>query len=192
MSPATLARVLALDRALRRETPLGVRSIVPAYSSVLCTFDPDVTDAARLTRTIQGLELPDRPRGLRGRLIEVPTRYGGPDLEAVCEHTGLSPELVVSLHAGVEYLVYSLGFAPGFTYCGELPRELETPRLAIPRTRVPPGSVGIAGRQTGIYAVESPGGWNLIGCTDLLLFDPGRRPAALFRPGDRVRFTPVP
>ena len=98
---------------------------------------------------------------------------------------------VIELHAGREYLVYCVGFAPGFTYCGALDDQLDVPRRASPRARVAAGSVGIAGSQTGIYAVESPGGWNLIGRTDLRLFDPAADPPARFQPGDRLRFVPV-
>ncbi len=187
MTPATLAEVLALDRALRRKKPPGLLTVIPAYASLLCSFDPGVTDASRLADAIRTMKI--RPRPAAGeRVLDVPTRYDGPDLGRIAGHTGLSTEEVVALHTGVEYLVYCLGFAPGFTYCGELPETLATPRLPSPRARVPAGSVGIAGRQTGIYAVESPGGWNLIGRTNLPLFDPKRDPPAYFRPGDRVRF----
>src|SRR5207302_1787701 len=115
----------------------------------------------------------------------------GRALDRVARHAHLSTSEVVALHASLDYLVFCIGFAPGFSYCGGLPAALETPRRPSPRARVPAGSVGVAGRQTGIYAVESPGGWNLLGRTDRILFDPGReRPCALAA-GDRVRFTPV-
>ena len=105
--------------------------------------------------------------------------------------TNLTPAGVIEMHAGREYLVYCVGFAPGFTYCGVLPDQLSVPRLASPRLRVATGSIGIAGRQTGIYAVESPGGWNLIGRTGLRLFDPAADPPVRFKPGDRLRFIPA-
>jgi KipI family sensor histidine kinase inhibitor len=191
ISPGILAEVLALDSRLRNRPPKGLLSTVPSYASVLCRFDPDRTDAARLETEISSqidqLEVPP----VEGRAVEVPVEYRGPDLDRVAAHTGLSMAEVIATHASVEYLVYCLGFAPGFTYCGELPAALEAPRLASPRTRVPRGSIGIAGRQTGIYAVESPGGWNLIGQTELKLFDPDRDPPCFFRPGDRVRFRPI-
>lgn len=189
ISPQTLADVMAFDAALKRRRPSGLVSTVPAYGSLLCAFDPDVTDGPTLERELSAMPVPPARR-LRQTLHEVPVRYHGPDLERVAQHARLSVSDVVTIHAGVEYLVYAVGFAPGFTYCGELPEVLATPRLASPRTRIEPGSVGIAGRQTGIYAVASPGGWNLIGRTQLSLFDPHRRPPARFRPGDRIRFVP--
>jgi KipI family sensor histidine kinase inhibitor len=189
MSPQTLADVLAFDAAVWRAGVRGLVGTVPAYASLLCTYDPDVTDANALERELRALARPARPR-LRGVLHEVPVRYDGEDLGRVANHTRRSVADVVRAHAAVEYLVYAIGFAPGFTYCGELPDALATPRLPSPRIRVEPGSVGIAGRQTGIYAVASPGGWNIIGHTDAVLFDPKRRPPARFKPGDRVRFVP--
>jgi len=190
MSEEALATVLALERALRRRSPGGLRSMVPAYASLLCAYDPEVTDFDRLAAGVRAIRLPRRPALPAGRQVDVPVRYEGPDLERVAGQTGLAVPDVVARHAGLTYLVYGVGFAPGFTYCGELPPELATPRLGSPRTVVPAGSVGIAGRQTGIYAVASPGGWNMIGRTEMQLFDSGRRPPALLRPGDRIRFRP--
>jgi KipI family sensor histidine kinase inhibitor len=126
-----------------------------------------------------------------GPVVDISTRYDGPDLADVALKTDLTPARVIEAHAAREYLVYCVGFAPGFTYCGALPDQLAVPRLASPRLRVSAGSIGIAGRQTGIYAVESPGGWNLIGRTDLRLFDPAADPPARFKPGDRLRFVPT-
>lgn len=191
IDPALLGQVLALDQALQDRRPKGLLSTVPAYASLLCRFDPDVTDAPRLEASIRQLEgrvdgsLPSGP------IVEVPTRYGGPDLADVALKTNLTPAGVIDLHAGREYLVYCVGFAPGFTYCGTLPEALSVPRLASPRTRVPAGSVGITGQQTGIYAVDSPGGWNLIGRTEMRLFDPKADPPARFKAGDRLRFVPA-
>jgi inhibitor of KinA len=187
MSPQTLAEVLAFDAALQRAKVRGLVGTVPAYASLLCTYDPDVTDGTTLERELRAVATPTRSR-LAGTLHEVPVRYDGPDLGRVAEHTRRPESEVVSAHAAIDYLVYAIGFSPGFTYCGELPESLATPRLPSPRTRVEPGSVGIAGRQTGIYAVASPGGWNIIGHTDAVLFDPTGRPPARFKPGDRVRF----
>jgi inhibitor of KinA len=192
IDPALLGQVLALDRALQDQRPRGLLSTVPAYASLLCRFDPGVTDVARLADAIRQLEgredasIPSTP------VVEIPTRYDGPDLPEVALKTNLTPAGLIELHAGREYLVYCVGFAPGFTYCGALPDEIAVPRLASPRLRVPAGSIGIAGRQTGIYAVESPGGWNLIGRTALRLFDPSADPSTRFKPGDRLRFVPIP
>jgi KipI family sensor histidine kinase inhibitor len=127
-----------------------------------------------------------------GREVEIPVRYGGeygPDLQAVADHTGLSTSEIVQRHSSGEYVVFFLGFQPGFAYMGGLEAALHTPRRASPRLEVPAGSVGIGGEQTGIYPATSPGGWQLIGRTDLPLFDAARRPPTLLQPGDRVRFT---
>ena len=191
ISPALLGQVLALDRALEDRRPRGLLGTVPAYASLLCRFDPGDTDAARLEDSIRGLEGRVDASIPLGSIVDVPTRYDGPDLADVARRTALTPAAVIDAHAGQEYLVYCIGFAPGFAYCGAVPDELAMPRLASPRLRVPAGSIGIAGRQTGIYAVESPGGWNLIGRTALRLFDPAADPPARFKPGDRLRFVPI-
>lgn len=127
------------------------------------------------------------------RSVEIPVIYGGaggPDLAAVARHSGLSEKQVVELHASVEYVVWFLGFQPGFPYLGNLPESLHMPRRAEPSLQVPAGSVGIGGAQTGIYPLSTPGGWQLIGLTPLKLFDPMREPPVLLRPGDSVRFVP--
>jgi KipI family sensor histidine kinase inhibitor len=124
--------------------------------------------------------------------VDVPVHYGGeygPDLKTVADHTGLSVKEVVERHAGGHYVVFFLGFQPGFAYMGGLEDALHTPRRSEPRLEVPAGSVGIGGAQTGIYPATSPGGWQLIGRTALKLFDPSRNPPTLLQPGDRVRFT---
>jgi len=164
---------------------------VPAYGSLLCHYDAGVTDAARLEESIRQLEGKVEYSIPSGTIVDIPTRYDGPDLPEVALKTNLTPAGVVEQHAGQEYLVYCVGFAPGFTYCGAVPDQLDVPRMASPRLRVPAGSVGIAGRQTGIYGVESPGGWNLIGRTALRLFDPTADPPVRFKPGDRLRFVPI-
>jgi KipI family sensor histidine kinase inhibitor len=191
INPELLGQVLALDHALTDRRPSGLISTVPAYASLLCHYDPDVTDAARLEAGIRQLEGQVDASVPLGAVVDIPTRYDGPDLADVALKTNLTPAGVLEAHAGREYLVYCVGFAPGFTYCGALPDQLAVPRLASPRLRVSAGSVGIAGRQTGIYAVESPGGWNLIGRTALRLFDPAADPPARFKPGDRLRFVPT-
>jgi inhibitor of KinA len=191
IDPACLGEVLALDRALQDRRPAGLVGTVPAYASLLCYYDPRVTRADNLAVAVRELEGRLAASIPSGSVTDLPTRYDGPDLAAVAAATGLPPTEIIDLHAGHEYLVYCVGFAPGFTYCGALPAQLVMPRLATPRARVPAGSVGIAGQQTGIYAVESPGGWNLIGRTALPLFDPARVPPVRFQPGDRIRFVPT-
>lgn len=191
IDPTLLGEVLALDRALQHRRPRGLISTLPAYASLLCRYDPDVTNAPRLEASIRQLEGRVGGSVPSGSVVDVPTRYDGPDLADVALKTDLTPAGVIDAHAGRQYLVYCVGFAPGFTYCGALPDPLVLPRLPSPRLRVPAGSIGIAGRQTGIYAVESPGGWNLIGRTALHLFDPAADPPARFKPGDRLRFVPA-
>jgi inhibitor of KinA len=189
----------ALD-ATRAVVP-AIGRPVPAHASVLVPFDPlaisieDVIGEAR--RAVMSVSAAHRPPD--GALesadtIEIPVRYGGvegPDLETIAELHGLRPADVIALHAAARYRVLFLGFAPGFGYLGGLPAVLATPRRDSPRERVPAGSIGIAGGQTGIYPLAMPGGWHLIGRTETILFDPRRSEPALLRPGAGVRFVPV-
>ncbi|MHB1004552.1 MAG: 5-oxoprolinase subunit PxpB [Chloroflexota bacterium] len=197
ISPEANALVYALAEALRARPLPGMEELVPSYRSLLLHFDPLRLDGERLHRHLRallsdGAAAPGAARA--GRLREIPTVYGGkcgPDLASVAELTGLTPAEVVRLHSETEYTAYMVGFLPGFPYLGVVPDALVTPRLRAPRLVVPMGSVAIAGRQTGIYSLESPGGWRLIGRTPLRLFDPDRDPPAYIAPGDRVRFVPV-
>jgi KipI family sensor histidine kinase inhibitor len=189
--------VLALAQAIGATVLPGIGDIVPGYATVTVFFTPSANP--ELLRVVL-LELADATRTVRppaagpsGRPpVVIPTRYDGPDLEEVAARTGLTREDVIRRHAGREYEVYLLGFAPGFAYLGELDPALALPRRSSPRTRVPAGSVAIAGAQTAVYPLATPGGWHLIGRTDLRLFDPRRDPPALLAPGDRVRFEAVP
>lgn len=188
-------QVLRLVRAFEG-LPAGILNLHPAYASVLIDFDPrrrSHDDVEALVR--ERMSSPEEHLARDARTMEIPVSYGGPsgpDLEDVARHTGLTPARVVELHAAAPYLVYFLGFSPGFPYLGGLPPELATPRLAAPRKVVPAGSVAIGGSQTGVYPVESPGGWRIIGRTALRLFDPAATPPALLRIGDTVRFVPTP
>lgn len=176
-----------LAASLRGEPPDGVTAAVPGLTSVLVEADePDEALAAELEQRLAGLgEAP-----LRGRLHAIPVTYDGPDLHEVADLSGLSADEVVRAHAAAELRVLFLGFAPGFAYLGGLPPELHVPRLAKPRTTTPAGSVAIAGPMSGIYPASLPGGWRVIGHTDVKLFDPRADPPTLFAPGDRVRFEP--
>ncbi|MDR7416268.1 MAG: 5-oxoprolinase subunit PxpB [Armatimonadota bacterium] len=191
ISPRMLARVLSVDRVLQGVP--GVRETVPAYGSVLAFFEKSA-DVQAVEKALAGQM--GEPEPLPGdRVREIPVAYGGvhgPDLDRVAAWAGLSPEEVVELHCGTEYLVYMLGFAPGFPYMATVPDRIAAPRLPRPRTVVPSGSVGVAGRLTGIYPAPTAGGWNLLGRTPLLIFDPTRSPPALLEVGDRVRFSPIP
>jgi len=194
LSSATNARVLSLDRDLALAPFEGFREAVPSHRSLLVLFDPTAARFDALATGLVARAARARAAPLPGWLHEVPVVYGGengPDLAALGRERGLSEADLVRLHAGGLYTAFMLGFTPGFAYLGLLPEALESPRLATPRIRVPAGSVAVAGRQTGIYPVASPGGWRLVGRTSVRLFDPFRAEPALFAPGDRVRFLPV-
>ncbi|MCE4553545.1 5-oxoprolinase subunit PxpB [Roseateles cellulosilyticus] len=169
----------------------GMLELTPGMNNLLVGFDPLRTDPAQLADAVLDLWAKPLRRRTAGRLVDIPVRYGGadgPDLEFVASHCGLAPEEVVSRHTAAEYVVYFLGFQPGFAYLGGLDGSLHTPRRDEPRVAVPAGSVGIGGVQTGIYPLATPGGWQLIGRTALPLFDPAAEPPTLLAPGDRVRF----
>ncbi|WP_118181954.1 5-oxoprolinase subunit PxpB [Paraburkholderia phosphatilytica] len=191
--PATLdcqRRVWALAE-LAQAWP-QVLEVVPGMNNLTLTFDPLEADRDALAEQLAAGWQSAAGAAAPGREVEIPVRYGGehgPDLADVAKHTGLSPREVAERHAAGEYIVFFLGFQPGFAYMGGLDHALHTPRRASPRLEVPAGSVGIGGEQTGVYPAASPGGWQLIGRTDVTLFDPSKRPATLLQPGDRVRFT---
>jgi KipI family sensor histidine kinase inhibitor len=195
VDPVLNRRVVQLARAIEGTGLAGVREVVPAYAAVTVFCDP-LADAEAIGRELERLasgRLSEGPPASEPnpRVLSIPTRYDGPDLELVAERTGLTPEEVIRRHAGREYTVYLLGFAPGFAYLGELDPALRLPRRESPRLRVPAGSVAIAGAQTAVYPLSTPGGWHLLGSTDLVLFYRSRTPPALLRPGDRVRFEPL-
>ena len=193
-------RVHRLAQVIRTETgdAHGWTSPIPAAASVLVPVDPlepGVEVAIeRLRSLLSGLDDVDVTAPELRQRVEIPTRYGGvdgPDLAALAAARGLTEDDAIELHASVEYEVLFLGFAPGFAYLGDVPEAIAMPRLATPRTRVPAGSVAIAGRQTAVYPFESPGGWQLIGRTDVRLWDVDRESPALLTPGVVVRFVPV-
>lgn len=188
------ARVRALDASLRAAPLAGVGERVPTCRALLVLYDPGVTDFEGLAADLCQRAERAAPAPAPSRRHVIPVRYGGddgPDLADVARACGRSEAEVVALHAGSDYDAWMLGFLPGFAYLGLLPAELQLPRRASPRARVPAGSVAIAGRQTGVYPFASPGGWHLIGRTSSRLFDPRREPPVLVQPGDRVRFTAV-
>jgi KipI family sensor histidine kinase inhibitor len=198
--PARICRsthrvIRSLHHALQREGIEGIREFVPCYSELKIDFDPAVIQAAELQDRVVALSVKlDAVELPPSRLVEVPVCYEGayaPDLAQVASHAGLAEHEVIQRHSAQTCLVYMLGFSPGFAYLGGLDPKLATPRLDTPRVSVPAGAVGIAGNQTGIYPLQSPGGWNLIGRTPLKLFDPGAEKPFLFEPGDEVRFVPV-
>jgi inhibitor of KinA len=185
-------RVHALDRLFAAEPFEGLIETVPTYTSLLMYYDAlrvDYTQAlAEMRRRVGKLQdTGEQP----ARLVEIPTRYGGeygPDLDFVAAHNRLTTDEVIKIHTGRDYPVYMMGFTPGFPYLGGMDERIAAPRLQTPRTRVKAGSVGIAGSQTGVYSIDSPGGWQLIGWTDAVLFDPASEQPFLLAPGDIVRF----
>ena len=173
----------------------GVQELIPGMNNLTLVFDPLRTEAEALEQAMQALWAKPPSRRRLGRVVEMPVNYGGesgPDLADVAEHCGMTTDEVVRRHTAAEYLVYFIGFQPGFAYLGGLDDALNTPRRSEPRVAVPAGSVGIGGAQTGIYPLATPGGWQLIGRTALTLFDPLADPPTLLAPGDRVRFVAAP
>jgi inhibitor of KinA len=185
-------QVRKLLRLLESAPIAGVRNLHPAYCSILIKFDAMLLRHEELEETLRSyIERMKEVALPEARLVEIPICYGGefgPDLKDVAELHGMTPESVIELHATATYRVYFLGFAPGFAYLGELPDALVTPRLATPRRSVPAGSVGIAGNQTGVYPIATPGGWRLLGRTPVAMFRPDRAEMSLLAIGDRVRF----
>ena len=196
IDPVINERAILLAARIRARQARGVRDVAPGYCTVGVHFDPLQTDLAALEHAIQ-LEystiesidvVADRA------VIEIPVHYGsegGPDLGAVAQFARCSEQDVVARHSGRTYRVYMLGFVPGFAYMGRVDSSIAAPRHRVPRERVPAGSVGIAGGQTGVYPVDSPGGWQLIGRTETVMFDAVRERPSLLAPGDLVRFVAV-
>ncbi|WP_369135302.1 allophanate hydrolase subunit 1 [Modestobacter sp. I12A-02662] len=182
--------VLALYAALAAAPPEGVLDIVPAARTVLLVVDPGRTTLAEVADTVRRTS-PRADARSTGEVIELPVHYDGADLAECAELLGTDPDGLVRRHADAEWTVAFCGFAPGFGYLTQSGGSWDVPRRPTPRTKVPPGSVALAGEFSGVYPRESPGGWQLIGRTDVAVFDLDREPAALLRPGVRVRFVPA-
>jgi inhibitor of KinA len=185
-------KVRRMALAIQAEAMEGIVETVPTYRSLLIIYNPIILPIEdlkkRLERIEQGLQQTPLPEP---KLTRIPVVYGGiygSDLEEVAKYHQISPEEVIRLHCSKPYLIYMIGFMPGYPYMGELPQALVTPRLKTPRLSVPKGSVAIAQRQTGIYSMESPGGWQILGRTPVELFDPEKDPPALLQMGDFVQF----
>lgn len=187
--------VRRLLRLMESEPVMGVRNLHPAYCSVLIKFDATMLRHEELEKRLRGaVSRLDQMQLPEPRQLEIPVCYGdefGPDLNEVAALHDLKPEQLVEIHSGTNYLVYFLGFVPGFAYLGELPEALVTPRLSTPRRKVPAGSVGIAGNQTGVYSFETPGGWRLLGRTPMKMFNAELDKFSTLLTGDRVRFVPI-
>ncbi|WP_136685810.1 5-oxoprolinase subunit PxpB [Falsirhodobacter xinxiangensis] len=187
-------RVIALDQALQAEGVLGVTETVPTYRSLLVLYDPGVIRGAVLAETLAIMAQKAGGRMQGTRLWHVPVLYGhdaGLDLDEMAEMNGMTTEALIALHGSVDYRVYMIGFAPGFTYLGGLPETLHTPRLTTPRQLTSAGGIAIGGAQACIGALPSPSGWRFLGRTPLRSFDPAREEVFAFRPGDMIRFHPV-
>ena len=173
----------------------GLVEIIPTYRSLLVSFDPMLATFQEIRETIEAAtDQSDTSASSNARVVLIPTLYAGeygPDIEFVAQNAGLTTDEVIAIHSGTDYLVYTMGFAPGFPYLGGLDERLATPRLESPRVEIPAGSVGIAEGQTGIYPIASPGGWRLIGRAPLNLFDPYADPPTVLDAGDYVRFVPI-
>jgi KipI family sensor histidine kinase inhibitor len=180
------SRVAALTRALQTTPIAGIRNLHPAYCSLLIEFDSLILDHETVEAQVRSLTAHASPTP-EPRTIDIPVTYDGPDLADVARHCHLSPAAVIEIHSSAVYTVYFLGFVPGFAYLGDLPEPLATPRLKTPRKHVPAGSVAIGGRQTAVYPMTTPGGWRLIGRTELPLFNGAQ---SVLQIGDQVRFRP--
>jgi inhibitor of KinA len=195
IDPAVNARAIACAGAIQAAGLAGVRDVVPTYRSVAVYFDPLRTDGdALIARLERVAEQPPPSSAMRRDPVRIPVCYGGelgPDLAGVAGFAGLSEAEVTRIHADRPYRVFMLGFVPGFAYLGIVDQRIAMPRRASPRVRVPVGSVGIAGVQTGVYSAQTPGGWQLIGRTPLMPFDPSRADPFLMQAGDAVQFYPI-
>ena len=188
-------KVRSFDEILENEKIPGVYETVPTYCQITIHYAPEIIRFNGLKDRLEQLLLKSHhAASSHALIIEIPVIYGGeygPDLEYVAKHNGLSKEEVIKIHSNPEYLIYMLGFTPGFPYLGGMDERIATPRLSSPRELIPAGSVGIAGRQTGVYPMNTPGGWQLIGRTPLTLYDPRNKKPILLDAGMHVRFVPV-
>lgn len=195
IDPDINARIAATVQLMKEQHIEGVVDIIPAFCSLLINYDPRVISFDEMRTRMEKILSVEIAAGARKKKVyEIPVCYGGefgPDLPTIAEHAGLSEQEVIDIHSSTDYLIYMLGFLPGFTYLGGLDERIHTPRLANPRIRIPAGSVGIGGSQTGIYPMDSPGGWQLMGMTPVKTYDPDRETPILVEAGDYIRFVPV-
>jgi len=195
ISPEVNKKVRNMFVTIEKSKLDEILEMVPTYRSLLVYYDPLKAKFYELCKKLREFEEKLSDVDLEpARVVEIPTIYGGeygPDIEFVASYNNLSVDEIIEIHSSRNYLVYMLGFTPGFPYLGGMSEEIATPRLKNPRTKIPAGSVGIAGKQTGIYPIDSPGGWQLIGRTPVKLFDPFAEPPVLLNSGDYVRFVPV-
>lgn len=188
-------KITATVQLMKEQHIEGVVDIIPAFCSLLINYDPRVVSFEELEARMKNLVKVDiKAEAGKKKIFEIPVCYGGeygPDIENIAQHAGLSVDEVIKIHSSRDYLIYMLGFLPGFTYLGGLDERIHTPRLANPRVKINAGSVGIGGSQTGIYPLDSPGGWQLMGMTPVKTYDPDREVPILVEAGDYIRFVPV-
>ena len=195
ISPEINQKISATVQMMREQHIEGVVDTIPAFCSLLINYDPRVVSYEDLKERMQNLVKLDAKTGeTKKKVFEIPVCYGGeygPDIASIAKHAGLTEEEVIQIHSSRDYLIYMLGFLPGFCYLGGLDERIHTPRLANPRIKINAGSVGIGGSQTGIYPLDSPGGWQLMGMTPVKTYDPDREVPILVEAGDYIRFVPI-
>ncbi len=195
ISPDINRKIAATVQLIKAQQTPGVVDIIPAFCSLLINYDPRVISYEEIRDRMQTiLKIDVKADAARKKIYEIPVCYGGefgPDLDNIAQHAGLSPGEVIQIHSSRDYLIYMLGFLPGFCYLGGLDERIHTPRLANPRLKISAGSVGIGGSQTGIYPLDSPGGWQLMGMTPVKTYDPQREVPILVEAGDYIRFIPI-
>ena len=189
------SKIRNMAKAIEENPIGGVKEIIPTYRSIQIMYDPLEIKVDDLIQELTSLESSlQSSKEESFKVVQIPTLYGGeygPDIGFVAKHNNISEEEVIKIHTGTDYLVYMLGFTPGFAFLGGMKEEIHTPRLQTPRTKIPAGSVGIAGAQTGMYPSETPGGWQLIGRTPIKLYDSTKEPPVLLNAGDYVRYVSV-
>ena len=195
ISPEINRKITATVQLMKMQHIEGVVDIIPAFCSLLINYDPRVISYEEITERMQHLLKMDAKMDEgKKKIYEIPVCYGGeygPDIANIAEYAGLTEEEVIKIHSSRDYLIYMLGFLPGFCYLGGLDERIHTPRLANPRIKISAGSVGIGGSQTGIYPLDSPGGWQLMGMTPVKTYDPDREVPILLEAGDYIRFIPI-
>ena len=195
ISPEINRRIAAVVELMREQHIEGVVDVIPAFCSLLVNYDPRVAGYEKMKKRLESLVRVDIKVGqTKRKIFEIPVLYGGeygPDLASIADHAGISEDEVVLIHSSKDYLIYMLGFLPGFCYLGGLDERIHTPRLSNPRLRIRAGSVGIGGSQTGIYPLDSPGGWQLMGMTPIKTYDPEREIPILVEAGNYIRFVPI-
>ena len=195
ISPEVNAKISSLIRLMREQPIEGVVDIIPSFCALLVNYDPRVVPYSQINKRLSELAVLEvQAEEYAARVFEIPVCYGddyGPDIGHIAERAGLSQDEVIRVHSGRDYLIYMLGFMPGFPYLGGLDESIHTPRLDTPRVLIHAGSVGIGGAQTGIYPINSPGGWQLLGRTPVKTYDPAREVPILFEAGDYIRFVPI-